>query len=86
MYMPLCGFNKRMITGIAIFAEGLFEATLDRAKENNIDIDTAFKKEVKDITEFLNALENEHQKLKAEYAPNETMEKIVKWIDDKDSR
>ncbi|MEK6887504.1 MAG: hypothetical protein AABX14_01010 [Candidatus Aenigmatarchaeota archaeon] len=83
--MPLCGFNKGMITGIAIFAEGLFEATLQRAKENNVDIETSFRNEVRDITEFLNALEREHQKLKLEYTPKETMGKIVKWIDDKDS-
>ena len=83
--MPLCGFNKRMITGIAIFSEGLFEATLERANESNIDIETAFRKEVADITEFLNALESEHQKLKVKHDPQETMEKIVKWIDEKDS-
>ncbi len=83
--MPLCGFNKKMIRGLAIFAEGLFEATLQRAKENSVDIETSFKNEVRDITEFLNALESEHQKLKIDYTPKETMEKIVKWIDDKDS-
>ena len=80
--MPLCGFNKRMIIGIAIFAEGLFEATLQRAKENNVNIETSFRNEVKDVTEFLNALESKHQELKVEYTPKETMGKIVKWIDD----
>lgn len=80
--MPMCGFNKKMIRGIAIFAEGLFEATLERANEKGVDIETSFRNEVRDITEFLNALENEHQKLKITNPPRETMQKIVKWIDE----
>jgi hypothetical protein len=82
--MPLCGFNKKMIRGIAIFAEGLFEATLERANEKGVNIETSFRNEVHDISEFLNALENEHKKLKAANSPRETMKKIVEWIDEND--
>lgn len=82
--MPLCGFNAKMIHGIAIFSEGLFEATLERANEQRIDIATAFKAEVKEIGLFLEALENKHQELRRVFPPAETMAKAVDWIEQND--
>lgn len=81
--MPLCGFNNRMIQGIAIFAEGLFEATASRAKENNVPVEDAFHAEIKEMQKFLEALENRHQELKRKYTPEEAMAKIVEWIDER---
>ncbi len=83
--MPLCGFNKKMIRGIAIFSEGLFEATIQRAEEQRVDISTAFRREVKEIGLFLEALENEHQQLKKKHSPKTTMRKAVEWIERKDA-
>lgn len=80
--MPLCGFNKKMVRGIAIFAEGLFEATLQRAKDEGKSIEDAFNDEVKEISLFLEALENKHQELKKNHSPKETMKKAVEWIDE----
>jgi hypothetical protein len=56
--MSVCGFNAKMIDGIVVFAQGLFEATIVRAKENGVSIEGAFKQEVRDIRLFLEALEN----------------------------
>lgn len=80
----MCGFNSRMVQGIAIFAEGLFEATVERAKENNISIDQSFNTEIKEIQKFLEALEGKHQELKKSHTPEETMTRVVKWIDEQE--
>lgn len=84
--MPVCGFNGKMIDGIVVFAQGLFEATIARAKENGVSIEEAFKQEVRDMTLFLEALENKHQELKRAHSPHETMRKVVEWIDDQEGR
>ena len=51
--MPFCGFNPKMIRGLGIFAEGLFEATVTRAKEEGKTIPEAFEIEMRDIGLFL---------------------------------
>lgn len=143
--MPLCGFNKKMIEGIATFSEGLFEATIERGQQHNVneiaavetevqeiglfikalqdkygitvetskkmaemihgiavfsgalfeqtlsqngrtkaDLKGTFDKQVKNISEFLEQLENKHQELKKTNTPQQTMVKAVQWIDDND--
>ena len=84
--MPFCGFKKKMIHGIAIFAEGLFEATLERAKEEGKSIEEAFEYEVREISMFLEALENKHQELKKNNSQEVTMQKAVEWIDNNDKK
>lgn len=79
--MPMCGFNKKMIQGIAIFCEGLFEATLERAKQQNIGVEEAFRNEIRELGLFLEALEEKYQELRTQYTPAETMRKIADWID-----
>jgi hypothetical protein len=70
--MPLCGFNAKMIQGITMFAEGLFEATAARAAEEKISLPEALKIELRDIGLFLQALEDKHQELKRQMPPAET--------------
>jgi hypothetical protein len=143
--MPLCGFNKKMIEGIVVFSEGLFEATIERGRQNKVDdlaaiktevqeidlfikalqakygltVETSkkmaemihgiavfssglfestlakngqakadlkktFDQQVKKISDFLEQLENEHQRLKKINTPDQTMIKAVEWIDDND--
>lgn len=143
--MPLCGFNRKMIDGIIIFSEGLFEATIERGRQNKVDdltavkteveeidlfikalqakygltvetskkmaemihgiaifsgglfestlaqnghakadLKKAFDQQVKKISDFLEQVENEHQRLKKTNTPEQTMVKAVKWIDDND--
>ena len=78
--MPLCGFKPKMIQGLALFSEGLFEATLERAEEEGISIEEAFQKEVKEIGLLLETLENTHQELKHTHSAQETMKKVVEVI------
>ena len=82
--MPLCGFNTKMVQGIALFAEGLFEATLDRAESNNIPVDEAFRSELKDITAFLEAIERMHQETKRDSDRSTVMTRIVRWMAEND--
>jgi len=55
--MPLCGFNKKMIDGIVIFSEGLYEATIERGHKNKVDDLVAIKTEVHEIELFIKALQ-----------------------------
>jgi len=75
--MPLCGFNPKMIHGIALFAEGLFEATAARATEEKMSLPDAFQVELRDIHLFLQALEDKHQELKRQLSPEETARRVA---------
>lgn len=81
--MPLCGFNPKMIQGIAIFAEGLFEATVARAAEEGKTLPEAFDIELRDIRLFLQAIEDKHQDLKSKMCPAEAVagvaDLVYKW-------
>lgn len=81
--MPLCGFNPKMIQGIAVFAEGLFEATVARAKEEQMSLPEAFNIELRDIRLFLQAIEDRHQELKKKMTPAEAAagaaDLVYKW-------
>jgi hypothetical protein len=72
--MPLCGFNKKMIEGIALYSEGLFDATIERGRQNNVDDISAVTTEVHEINLFLKAL-------KAKYTtPDDIDKKIAQMI------
>ena len=86
--MPFCGFNPKMIQGLAIFAEGLFEATVARAEEEGKTLPEAFQTELRDMGLFLQAIEDKHQELKRQLAPSDAAagvaDLIFKWrADDK---
>ncbi len=78
--MPLCGFNAKMIQGIAIFAEGLFEATVTRAKEEGKSLPEAFDIELRDIRLFLQAIEDKHQELKKKMPPADAAAGVVEVV------
>src|SRR4051812_31402473 len=84
--MPLCGFNTKMVQGIALFAEGLFEATLDRSQYQSVSVEDAFKNELKDITAFLEAIEKMHQKTKRDSDRATVMTRIVHWMAEHDRK
>ncbi len=79
--MPFCGFNTKMVEGLAIFARGLFEATQDRASREGISIDQAFEREVKEMGLLLEALENSYQELRGQLSSPEAMRKLVETIE-----
>ncbi len=49
-----------MIDGLATFSEGLFEATIERGQQNNVNDFTAVKTEVKEIDLFIKALQDKY--------------------------
>lgn len=84
--MPFCGYNVKMVKGLTVFAEGLFSATLERAKEKRIDIHQAFKEEVTDLKVFLEALERRYQAAKRSRSGHSirVMTDVAKWVHEKD--
>jgi hypothetical protein len=77
--MPFCGYNPKMIQGLAIFAQGLFEAVLERSEAEHIDIKAAFEHEVSELTSFLGVLEDKYQELRRDRNPK-LMTELVEWI------
>ncbi|MBI3415497.1 MAG: hypothetical protein HY043_09280 [Verrucomicrobia bacterium] len=59
--MPLCGFNQKMIEGIATFSEGLYEATIERGRQSKVTDISAVKTEVKEIELFIKALQEKYR-------------------------
>ena len=81
--MPWCGFNTRMITGLTMFAEGLFEATVERAREQDIAIDEAFRREIDELASFVEALEEKYQRLRTSGSAT-VMDELSDWVAEKD--
>lgn len=55
--MPLCGFNEKMLNGLAAFNEGLVEhGLLYRSERNGESVEQAIKREISDMTRLLTEL------------------------------
>ena len=49
--MPLCGFNEKMLNGLAAFNEGLVEhGLLHRSKQHDESVEQGIKREISDMT------------------------------------
>jgi hypothetical protein len=79
--MPLCGFNPKMLQGLTLFAQGLYEAVLQRASERGISIEKAMEIEIEEMNVFLGALEEKYQELRKAYSIDEAMRKLVEWTE-----
>ena len=86
--MPFCGFHTKMVTGLVIFAEGLFAATLERSKEKGIGIEEAYRQEVSELGVFLEELEGHYQRVKGTNGPSQrdTMSVVAEWVAEKDRK
>ena len=52
--MPICGFNEKMLEGLAALTEGLVEHGLEyRCKKNGETIEQGIKREISDMTRLL---------------------------------
>lgn len=78
--MPFCGYNPKMVQGLAIFAQGLFEAVLERSEKEHMDIRAAFEREVSELSSFLGALEEKYQELRTLRSPK-LMEELIEFMD-----
>ncbi|MDB4984133.1 MAG: hypothetical protein JWM20_312 [Patescibacteria group bacterium] len=50
--MPLCGFNQKMLDGLGLFAEGLWEQAIKRSEEDKVSIEESLKQEIKEMNIF----------------------------------
>lgn len=84
--MPFCGFHPKMVSGLATFAEGLFIATLERANAKGIGIEEAFQHEVTELGVFIEALEEEYQRVKNSDpgTREEIMRTVAHWVGEQD--
>lgn len=52
--MPICGFNEKMLKGLAAFNEGLVEHGLvHRSEQNGESVEQGIKREISDMTRLL---------------------------------
>ncbi len=52
--MPVCGFNEKMLKGLAAFNEGLVEHGLvHRSEKNGESVEQGIKREISDMTRLL---------------------------------
>ena len=76
--------KAQMIYGIAVITLAFFEELIELSDRKNISIAEASKIIIAEDARFLEDIENLHQKLKKIYAPKDTMDKVVQWIDEND--
>lgn len=79
--MPVCGFDKKMLKGLTLFAQSLYEAALRKSKENNITIERAMEIEIEEMNEFLFALDEKYEDLRKSNPVSQSMEKLVEWTE-----
>ena len=82
--MPMCGFDKKMLSGLTLFAQSLYEAAIRKSKENNISVEEAMKIEIEEMNEFLFALDKKYESLRRTNPVPESMEKLVGWVEKRD--
>ncbi len=79
--MPLCGFDKKMLSGLTLFAQSLYEAALRKSDEKSISIEKAMEVEIDEMNEFLFALDEKYEGLRKNSNVQNSMEKLVSWVD-----
>jgi len=78
--MPLCGFSPKVLGGLTMFTQGLYEQALKRQKEDGIPIERAFEIEVEEMNIFFTKLdERYYEELRPKHSVDEAMTKLVEW-------
>ena len=79
--MPLCGFKPGMLKGLTMFAQGLYEAAVDRAEMDHIGVEAAMKREISEMNVFLAALDEKYEELRETTEVDEAMRALVSWAE-----
>jgi len=74
--------RAKFIYGIAILSQAFFEEAVELSENENMPMVDACQIVIDKTSNFLEEIENEHQKLKKIFSPAETMKKSVEWIND----
>lgn len=78
--MPLCGFNAKMLEGMAKFADGVFEQVVKRSERDGISLKRAFEIEMEEMGIFLIKLDEKyHKELRPQHNVEEAMNKLIEW-------
>lgn len=79
--MALCGFNAQMLKGLAMFAQGLYGATLRISEKRGITIEHAMENEIEEMNVFLAALDEHYEELRKTQPVDVAMRNLVKWAE-----
>jgi hypothetical protein len=79
--MPMCGFSPKMLQGLTMFAQGLYESALARSKEKKVSIENAMAAEILEMNVFLAALDERYDELKVRMDTDQAMRELVKWTE-----
>jgi hypothetical protein len=60
--MPMCGFNQKMLEGLSLFAEGLFDQAIKRSGEDNLSLEESLKQEILEMNIFREILDSKGEK------------------------
>lgn len=72
--------NKEKLIGLVYFARAFYLSSLQRAKEENIDVNEAMKKEIKDTINFFDEVDKiYYERLKGKVS--QPLKELVKWIE-----
>lgn len=77
--MPICGFNEKMLKGLVLFAQGLYEVVQEKAQERGVSIEQGMEQEIHEMNVFLPALDEEYERLRETKGVDEAMRALVKW-------
>jgi len=79
--MPMCGFNPKMLKGLALFSQGLYEQALKRSQEENLSMERSFEIEVEEMNIFLTMLDDKYYgELRPRHNIKEAMDKLIEWM------
>jgi len=81
--MPLCGFDKKMLKGLTIFSQSLYEAALRKSREKGITIEEAMRIEIEEMNEFLFELDQKYEDFRKTSDVPESMKKLVSWVENR---
>ena len=75
--MPLCGFNPKMLKGLTLFAQGLYEQAKKRSNDDGINMEKSYEKEIEEMNIFLSELDRRYyEELRPAFGVEEGIKKL----------
>ncbi|MFH0969801.1 MAG: hypothetical protein V1804_04800 [Patescibacteria group bacterium] len=77
LLMPICGFNPKMLKGLTLFAQGLYEQAKKRSEEDGVDLKESYDKEIEEMNIFLSELDRRYyEELRPKFGVEEGIKKL----------
>jgi hypothetical protein len=77
----MCGFSPKMLQGLTMFAQGLYESAVTRSHEKKISIEAAMEAEIHEMNVFLAALDEHYDELKERMSVDDAMRGLTLWTE-----